>query len=304
MTARKFFFKLFLLLAAVVVIDFGIGIVFDRLNSRAKGGNTGRLEYVNSRSDESVLVFGSSRAFHHYDPRVFEDKLGMTAYNCGADGQGIINSYMILSSVLSRYSPEIAVYDLFGPFDFLQEDSNSQYLDGERPYYGRGNAAIDSVYHLIDPAERWKMQSNAYRYNSKWMHILSDNIRPRQCFIKGYGPLSGEGGEMIEPEPVGKDTDPVKMEYLRRFAEKCRSKGVRMVAVVSPYYFEPRDCQIPEEVREILERYGVEIYDFSADRRFTGHDGLFVDSHHLNERGAAIFTGIVADTIARKSLPE
>ena len=36
-----------------------------------------------------LLVFGSSRANHHYVPEVFEDSLKLTFYNTGKDGSGI-----------------------------------------------------------------------------------------------------------------------------------------------------------------------------------------------------------------------
>ncbi len=292
MTARRFFTTLSVLLLLVVGIDFAIGVGADWLLNHAKGGDTGRHHYINRRSREDVLVFGSSRAIHHYDPRILEEGLGLSAYNCGTDGCGTLLNYMQLNNILERYTPKLVIWDMYGPYDFLKESDLTKYLGWERMYYGRGNAAVDSVFIDADPAERLKMLSNAYRYNYRFIQMLSDNVSPHTDDVRGYRPIAGElTGEWNPPAPWSTtELDPVKLEYLRRFAERCREKGVRMVVAISPYYFESEDCQLPAEVREILNAYDVRVFDFSRHPDFVGNNKYFYDTNHLSEEGATAYT--------------
>lgn len=297
MTARRFYITLFITVVAAVAIDVLIGVAGSWLTSSAKGGHTARHRYINCEMKDFVIVFGSSRALHHYDPRILADTLGMSAYNAGADGNGVLLSYMQLSNILDRYTPSVVLYDLYGQYDFMNEPDKSKYLGWERAYYG-SNAALDSVFHAVDAAERWKMLSSAYRYNSRLLQLLSDNISPRQSDIHGYQPMDETATVFREPAAwPSEELDDVKLEYIRRLAEKCRERGVTLVVAVSPYYFPPREEQLPARVRKIFGAYDVPVLDHSRDTLFLGHGEYFSDSNHLNTRGAEKYTRRVATEV-------
>lgn len=298
MNARRFFLSLIAILAIVVAIDLAIGLAGDYLVGHAKGGDTGRHEYINRHMTEPVVVMGSSRASHHYDPRILADSLGKPAYNAGADGNGIVHAYMQLTNILSRYKPEIIIYDFYGQYDYSHEPDLTTYLTPQRSYYGRGNDALDSVFHAVDSSERLKMLSGAYRYNSRFVQLLSDNLKPQQQNIMGYVPLENTGMELHRPSPwPSHDIDALKLEYLRRFAEKCHDAGTSLFMVVSPYYFPTEDPQIPAKVAGIFRTYGVVLLDYSADPEFAGERRYWSDTNHLSEDGAAAFTRRVASDI-------
>ncbi len=302
MTARRFFITLIVILLLAAGIDLLIGVAGHSLVSSAKGGDTARHRYINREMTAPLLVFGSSRAIHHYDPRVFADSLGVRAYNCGADGSGIILAYMQLTNVLARYTPSIVIYDLYGQYDFMKEPDNSKYLLWERYFYGEGNEALDSVFHTIDKNEKWKMRSAAYRYNSRFLQLMSDNYRPCQNDIQGYRPLGDMPVDFVEPNPWPTvDFDDVKLEYIRRFAEKCKEHGVTLIVAVSPYYFSTPDEQLPAAVRGIFEAYDVKVLDHSEDGDFVGKRCYFSDTNHLNASGAEAYTRKIASEVRRIS---
>lgn len=303
MTARRFFITLISILLLAAGIDLFIGIAGDRLVSSAKGGDTARHRYINREMTDSLLVFGSSRAIHHYDPRILADTLGVGAYNCGADGSGIILAYMQLTNVLARYTPSIVIYDLYGQYDFMKEPDNSKYLLWERYFYGNGNEALDSVFHTIDRNEKWKMRSAAYRYNSRFLQLISDNYKPRQNDIKGYRPQGDMPVDFVKPNPwPTAEIDDVKLEYIRRFAEKCQARGVKLIVAISPYYFPTADEQLPSAVREIFDVYDVSVLDHSEDRDFVGKRCYFSDTNHLNASGAEAYTRKIASEVKRIQL--
>ena len=80
---KKFLFRIVLFFALILVVDVVVGKVFAYMVDNAKGGDNGRNNYICNTVNADVLVFGSSRAFHHYNPIIIEDYLGKSCYNCG-----------------------------------------------------------------------------------------------------------------------------------------------------------------------------------------------------------------------------
>lgn len=299
MKASRFFGVLALLLLLAVCIDIAVGKVGSYLVQSSRGGNIGRHEYINRFADEELLIFGSSRAIHHYDPRILRDSLGLSSYNCGTDGCGVLLSYMQFSNIALRHKPKIIVYDMYGPYDFLQEPDLSKYLGWERVYYGHLSAEADSVFYDVNPAEKWKMLSQSYRYNSKILNLLSDYFAPRQGDIMGYRPEKQVISDEAEPPAPWPTTglDGLKMKYLTKLAQRCSRMGIKLYICVSPYYFESNDEQLPGAVRSILDEYGAVVLDHSADRDFIGKREYFSDTNHLNEAGATLYTSKIASEI-------
>ena len=78
--------------AIVAVVDFSLGRTFHFLQARA-GGITGAEYYVCEKVTEDIIIMGSSRASHHYVPEIISEELGMSCFNAGRDGNGIILQY-------------------------------------------------------------------------------------------------------------------------------------------------------------------------------------------------------------------
>ena len=67
------------------------------------------------------------------------------------------------------------VYDVMPNFDLWKGD-NMAYLPGLRYYYGE--PAVDSIFWSVDKNERFKMMVQSYRFNSQFLQIMMDNIKP------------------------------------------------------------------------------------------------------------------------------
>ena len=90
---KRFLLRLVLLLALVAGLDALCGFLYQRLTKSAKEGDTASNEYIANKVTAPVLIFGSSRAIHHYDPRIFKDSLEVDCYNCGQNVMGIVLYY-------------------------------------------------------------------------------------------------------------------------------------------------------------------------------------------------------------------
>lgn len=86
----------------------------------------------------------------------------------------------------------------------------------------------------------------------------------------------------------------------------CRSKGAIPILITTPFLAEyisevKTDVDFYDDfyavLQEVIERTGVDYFDYSFDERFIGHYDWFMNSDHLNKEGAKIFVDILMEEI-------
>lgn len=301
---KKFIILIFALFAILAGIDIATGLVFDKLTLSAKRGYTGRNEFIADKLHDPVLVFGSSRSVHHYDPQVLADSLGVPCYNCGQDGMGIITFYGRFKLLTARYTPRLIIYDVTTDFD-LRRNDNVTYLTWLKPYYNR--PGIDSIFWHVEPTERVKMLSNMFRYNGKALQIITDN-KPgddNDDALKGFVPLDGIMTYDKEEDATKTqvDFDPVKLYYISRLVKDCSAKGIRLVFAISPLYNSVKqpDAYLADFLT-LARKQNVPVINHYYDARFATNKNLFQDTYHMNRSGAEIYTSILAHEIKQLHL--
>lgn len=284
---KKYLIKILLFFAAIAVLDVIFGMACQYMNDHSKGGGIKSRYYVCKESNEDVLVFGSSRAKHHYVPDIIEDSLGMTCYNTGEDGNGIILCYGFLKMITDRYSPKLIIYDVTA-FD-IYEDDNMKYLDLMKPYYHE--PGIDSIFWSVSPKTRFMMMSNLYRYNTTCLRVLGNYIHPMNSYPKGYSALHKVMGyEPVVKNPEPGTVDTLKIDYFEKFIQLSKTSGIQLVCMVSPFYKAPADAAHYEPVQELCEKNDVPFLYYGADSDITEEKSYFEDRIHMNDAGARFYT--------------
>lgn len=209
------------------------------LQDNAKGGYVGHHNYILNQSNEDMLIFGSSRAIHHYNPQIIEDSLGMSCYNCGQDGNGIVLFYGWWQLMKDRHLPKLIIYDVNPDFDLFAGD-NIKYLGWLRSEYDNDN--VKPIFEDIDPTEKYKMQSMMYRYNSKFLQNMIDFVHPIfQINPNGYLPLKGEMDRMkikeTSNEKKGCLYDSLKLVYMEAFVKEVKEYDIHLIIVASPVWY-------------------------------------------------------------------
>ena len=291
---KKYLIKIALFFVAVAIVDILFGTACQYMNSHSKGGGVKSRYYVCKESNEDVLIFGSSRAKHHYVPDVIEDSLGMTCYNAGEDGNGIIFSYGVLKMIKQRYSPKLIIYDVTG-FD-IYEDDNMKYLDLMKPFYFE--QGIDSIFWSVEPKTRFMMLSNLYRYNTMCLRIVGNYLHPTTVYPKGYSALS----KTMDYEPENKEekvvsVDSLKIYYFDCFIRLAKNNDISLVCCCSTYYNASFDDSKYEPVKQLCEIYDVPFLYLAADTELSQNKMYFSDRTHLNDRGARKFTEKLASVV-------
>ncbi|MFH1681721.1 MAG: hypothetical protein ABIH26_13900 [Candidatus Eisenbacteria bacterium] len=293
---------LFLLL--LFTLDYGIGSSLCRFYFRQSSGEQYRTTYSMERTTAGILVFGTSRANHHYVPSVFEEGLGDDFYNAGRDGSSILYHYAVLAGVLARHTPRAVVLDIT-PAEFARSRAPYERLTALLPYYDT-HPEVRPVVLLKSRFERLKLLSRIYPFNSSLLTIAMGNLeanRKRKPDIKGYIPLRGRwGGPPGKAELAADETiDPALVRHFARFLVEARARGIRLHVVVSPAYREPgppsRSLRI---AGEICEKHGAAFSDFTSSACFFDRSDLFQDPYHLNHEGAVLFSERIVEEILRE----
>lgn len=286
---KKYICQLFFFIIIIVIIDIVFGQTMTYLLNHAKGGYTWRNNYICKKTNENILIFGSSRAIHHYNPQIINDSLDMSCYNCGQNGYGIILNYGRLLLIHQRYQPKVIIYDIYAHYDYLEND-NRKYLGQLKPYYHE--IGIKNIFDSIDQIEKWKMQSAMYRYNSRFLQIISDYFHPlkQTIGINGFKPKENVFNSMKTKKYQDKDEynyDKIKIDYLKKFITLC--KNSTLIFTFSPIWYNYDQTKL-KVIKEICKEYNIHFLDFSNDPKYIHNNQYFNDGLHLNAKGADEFT--------------
>ena len=281
--------QLFKIISALIII-FAVFVSFDYLfgisvSHLFKGKS--KQEYImNEKIDNQIVIFGSSRANHHYDTPYLSDSIGIKSFNAGEDGRGLTYQLPLIKNYLEKNTPKIIVLEVFGTLSGDWNDRLSllyPYVD-DYPY-------IIEVASKMDSNNKYYLKSKLFQNNSNLIPRIKNYIRPFQSSASnGFDPLP------IEPRnsflTIKEDSDPVKeniieKEVLKEILSICKDKNITVVGVISPFY-NSGNRQITSD--SLFREYGYHFIDNSRFRLNTSPENYFKDESHMNEYGAREYT--------------
>ena len=304
---KKFVVKIIIFFILLALLDFLVGKTVAYMSKNAKGGYVMHDNYITDGTHEDILIFGSSRAAHHYNPQIFEDSLGLTCYNCGQEGQCIILFWGWWNVIKEHYKPKYIIYDVYPLFDVQgKEDANQGNVGMLKDVYERTN--IKDIFNKVDPKEKYKMISQMYRYNSKFHQIMADYIYPIYQIPKnGYQPLQGsldplriKTGEKIKNMHLNQHVDTLKLHFWKEFINDLQ--GTKLILVASPEWYGDISKEELTPIINLCKQYGIPFIDYSHNPSYVHNNDLFVDGSHLNAKGADIFTNAIVTEIKKLNL--
>lgn len=305
MLIRKIAFRVSAILLLVIIFDVAFGNILRHFYFTQSSGFQYRTTYAMEQTTAEVLVFGSSRANHHYVPDIFEKRLAHSFYNVGRDGQGILFHTAMLKAILKRYTPKVVILEYYGDFENL--DGGYDKLASLLPYY-HDHPEIRDIVNLKGGYERIKLLSSIYPYNSEALSIAVGNMqynKQRTQDYQGYIPLYGIWPDEINSAKVYGDgrLDQNKVAAFKEFLTLAKAQGVKVIVVDSPIYaMQPYDAGM-KLAQEICQAQSVPFLDFTQDPQFIEHRSLFKDISHLNNVGAEMFSQLIADYIRKNYVP-
>ncbi|MEI6586670.1 MAG: hypothetical protein WCL56_11320 [Sediminibacterium sp.] len=298
---KGFVFKTVLLIVIVFLLDFTIGTTLQYFYFKQESGFLYRTTYAIEKTKADVLIFGSSRASRHYNPNIFSNRMHLSSYNVGHDGNFILYQYAVLSAVLKRYHPKLIVLDITRG-DFAIRQNDYERLSALLPYYS-GHSEIRPIVQLKSPYEAFKNLSFIYPYNSLLFSIAVGNTefnKQKMKDIDGYVPIEKIWtGSMATADSLPNyPMDSIKINTYQSFINDCLSNNIKLVIVCSPYLFKATNTDNTINLaKSIALKNHIPFHDYSIDTSFVNKHQLFADSIHLNNGGATIFSNKVIDKI-------
>lgn len=295
----RFILNMAILLLILFIIDRIAGGITKRLYFKQVAGANYRTTYAMDSTTADILVFGSSRASHHYVPEVFEDSLKMSFYNTGRDGNFLLFNYAVFQSVIKRYKPKIIILDI-NPGDLYYNKDDYDRLSSLLPYY-YDHPEIRSIVNMRGPYEKYKLLSAIYPFNSSLLTIAIGNCeynKNKKSDNKGYLPLYNQMKDTIQLSNKERGIlDNIKMNALKSIMFYCKTNNIRLVNVMSPIHVINTNDSTGIIVKLLAIKSGTDFFNFTLDPLFAKSPSFFQDPSHLNNTGATKFSVMLAGLI-------
>ena len=287
--------KLLLFAALFIFADVVLGAILSNLRDNVQYGRIRRIRYIAEEQQTDIVIMGSSRAVHHYDPDIITEITDLSCYNAGFDGNGILLNYPLLTEITKRYSPKLIIYDLAEGFDLLARDDNHKFISIIKPFYGKYPETVN-VFDDVDKTEKYKMLSKMYQYNSNWFSVILGLLPHDDGQVNGYDPRGGriKDDQLIPANRFDGAFDDIKIKYMYKFIENCKESKVPLVFVISPYLLEKQSYVLNGFI-EYCSDNQVSLWDYRDV--FLNDRNLFYDGSHMNQDGASAFSEMVGERI-------
>lgn len=295
------FLKIFVFIFIVIFFDKIGGIVCEKLYAKSKDYNIHRLRYTLDSTKQDILIFGSSRAQYHFIPSIINNTTGLTSYNCGFAGQGLLFSYIQLHESLKRYKPRLVVLEV-SP-NILIDPESQRKLKILTPFHKKDpvifNALTDG-----EVFEKVKLLSSIYPYNSTIASLITGRYKTDLDTLNGFIPLEGKIdtigliNEMNRSFPTTSELSE-KLNVLKQFITLCNNNNIKIAIVVTPVYQSNTNLDaMTKDIESSCQGFkNLYFLNYSKLDTTFQHITYFKDKLHLNYEGAKIFSAIVSEKL-------
>jgi hypothetical protein len=288
-------FKTILFLILVTGFDRIVGHTCENIYNKSNDYTIAKLRYTLDSTNQDILIFGSSRAMNQFNSVIIEKNTGLSTYNCGFGGQGLLFSYIQLNESLKRYTPKIVILDI-SP-NILLDPESSDKLKILLPYYERDTLIYNRLTNN-NYREKLKFLSSIYPYNSTIISLARRYNSQFRDTLKGFIPIdrtidTTNLDAAISRQFPETEIPAAKFNYLDQIVSLCEEKEVPLVLVMCPVY---RLNENLERLNNQIIQYcsvkylNVKLLDYSSNEVFYNQKDLFSDNIHLNNSGSATFS--------------
>ena len=279
---------------------------------------TGELEVSNAiysgKLDCDIAIYGSSRAWVHFNSQMIQDSLQVPVYNFGIDGHNFWLQYLRhLEYLKHNKKPHTIILsvdaftlqkrsDLYQPEQFLPVMLwNQNVYNYTHSYEGY------SIYDYCIPLLRYVGQKEALE--QIW-HVMKGAAQPQRH--KGFAGMDMTWNKDLEMaqakgEKYTIQFDKPTMRLFERFLIECKKAKIDVVLVYAPEYtdgqhFVSNRKQLMDYYRKQADQNHIPFLDFSSDA-LCDDQSLFYNSSHLNKTGADLFTRKFIHVLKRRIIP-
>ncbi len=333
-TKKQALFGWLLMIVAVIALLCGLirlcnYLLMDDSQSYTRLTMHELYERADAGEEIDTLFLGSSHCYRAYDPELYEELTGRTAYNLGSSSQNYDTSYYLLREAARLYDLKTVYLDMY--YKFLFMDSEDRDLVQANIISDYMRPSLNKLSFLLTTTEAKNYTNRFFPFRRSWQELgdfayVRENLAKKQAeSYRKYEPVTVEedvyagrgfvwSDARLDAEAItwwdnfGKVADDMKLDtaypvsYIERIVNFCREKGIRLVFVTAPsldQYLEAVGPYDPAHdfVQQLAEQYGVEYLDFNMAKKevlnLTADD--YIDVDHLNGTGAEQLTRLLTE---------
>lgn len=290
---KRFTISIVCFAAILICLDLLFGSLVRLFEAKADDQNYHCTNYAH----EDILILGSSLAQKTIVPTVFEDSLGLSCYNAGIEGNGIIGAWARYCIFCNKHQPQLIIYTLTPVYDYLETDDYLQYLDALKPLYGKDDRINELFESFGDKYDKYLLHSNFIKYNTSYISLILSCFNPTSD-LKGYTPLYDVYDPVAKVDTTAKyGVDPKKLAYLDMLFTDVQKRGIKTLIVIPPKYANTFNYSDYKAGLDLIKKYDLPLVNSLDDPQFSTNHQLFYDMYHLNDQGARLYSSHLVSAV-------
>ncbi len=254
----------------------------------------------NSEVNPEIMIFGSSVAYHQFDPELIKVNSTDKAYNMGWDGVFFVQYSALIKQYLT-YQTNCKVLVMACDFDNLGKNELITRPDLMLAYLNN-----PFVYHSLHEIEPGNMLKARYVPGYK-LTLLNKAFYKDIAFagknedkLSGYDPIDIPWDVTDSVKPFTARYNDTIFNELRAVVDEVAAKGIKVVIVMTPVYEEGYKLitnaeEIKDKYRSLVKK-NVYYFDYTVDSICRSKE-YFHNYSHLNKTGATLFSNNFASRL-------
>ncbi|MEH1008514.1 hypothetical protein VDP25_12270 [Winogradskyella sp. ECml5-4] len=310
---KKFILKIVVFTIPIIVLAYGIDSYLS--NNLRKSNIFAHSEFpiwnaiIEGNLNADILIYGSSRAWVHFDPKILEDTLQVSVYNLGVDGH-TINMQLLRHQLALKNNkkPKMIIHSVDATTlqkgDFYNSEQILPYMLGN-DYFEEFTSSYTS-YTYLDyklPMLRYYGKTDAIATAFKMSFQTQNNKEQR---VRGYQGQDRTWNADFKKAKKGMKSyritiDKNLKQRFNNYLKECKENDIDVILVYAPIYIEGQEFivnldDIKNTYIRFAEIYNLKFFDFTKDDICYNKD-YFYNARHMNRIGSELFTKKLASEI-------
>ncbi len=257
-----------------------------------------------------IVIYGSSRAWVHVNPKIISEKLNAKTFNLGIDGHNFFLQQLRHKEYLKyNTKPKLILHslDVF-TFEKRKDLYNSdQFL----PYFFNNKDVVEYI-ETYNGFKYYDFHIPLLRYHGKYDAIksaLNMFVFPDNNLVERVNGYKGQDRNWNSDFNNAKTTikkytailDSASINMFENYLIECKSNQIEVIFVYTPEYIEGQQfisnrTEIMHLYHYFSQKYGIKFYDFSNNPISFNKD-YFYNAMHMNKTGSDLFTNNLVDSL-------
>lgn len=311
---KKFLINSFYFVFPILLFGYSFDVFLSKNMKKSNAFAAGEYpvwnDILDGKVNSDIVIYGSSRAWVHFDSDIIRKKIKKSTYNLGIDGHNFWLQNLRHKQLLKfNKKPKLIIYSL----DVITLLDNTELSNYEQffPYMlfnqDFKNAIIgsnsDKNFEFSIPLLRYFGRYKSIRTAFEMALFHEENPIERSCGYKGQdllwnNDLENAQKKMGSYKAVLNTSSILNFE---NFLKECKNLNIKIIFVYSPEYIEGQKFienkyEIIKLYNDLSKKYSIPFYNFS-NAKICFNKSYFYNATHMNKIGAELFSSQLADTL-------